>query len=74
MEQTITTEVKKIMRLKHRNGVEECLDIGGLQERVYGYDVKDTNGNDLGYFGPDKYESITFEAHFVESQSEPFPR
>ena len=57
--------MKKIMRLKPRDGSAEITkEIGGFREDGFGYRVQGTNGEDLGYFGPDKYESIVFEVHW----------
>lgn len=51
----------KTMRLVPRSGGEEKREIGGFKEEERGYRVVDCEGNDLGYFGPDRYESIVFE-------------
>lgn len=60
--------IRKSMRLKPRNGTpEQSQEIGGAQEEgPLGYRVRDAKGNDLGYFGPDKYESIIFEVHWTD--------
>jgi hypothetical protein len=61
--------VKKLMRLYPRVGEPRERDIGGFQEEEQGYRVRDVDGKDLGYFGPDKYEMITFEARWFEDSS-----
>jgi hypothetical protein len=63
MLQKVGTGVK-IMRLKPRNGPETTQPIGGFKESGAGYSVQDEDGKELGYFGPDQYESIIFEARF----------
>ena len=56
--------MKKIMKLKPRDGgPEESREVGGFREAGAGFDVVDTEGNPIGYFGPDEYEAIIFEAH-----------
>ena len=54
----------KTMQLVLRSGSEE---IGGVKEEERGYRVVDSEGNDLGYFGPDKYESIIFKVQWSGS-------
>jgi hypothetical protein len=57
--------MKKIMRLKLRGAEEETSQpIGGFKEDGQGYSVQREDGKGLGYFGPDKYESIIFEVRF----------
>jgi hypothetical protein len=49
--------IKKIMRAKPRNGeVETVLEIGGAREEGMGYVVVGKDGEELGYFGADRYE------------------
>ena len=62
-------KVKKIVRIYSRVGEPEERRIGGFQEEDEGYRVRDVDGKDLGYFGPDKYERITFEAQWFEESS-----
>ena len=63
---------KKVMRLKRvGESVEESREIGGFREEGYGYEVVDPNGKAIGYFGPDEYSDIIFEAHLTD---EPSPR
>lgn len=59
---------KKVMRLKPRNGEPELtIEIGGIdREEQHGYHIKDLDGNGLGYFGADTYESIIFEIWWPE--------
>ena len=64
-------KVKKIMRIYPRVGEPEERQIDGFQEEDGGYRVRGVGGKDLGYFGPDKYERISFEAQWFE---EPSPR
>ena len=68
----MNVKVKKVMRLRDRSSKEESRVVGGFSESGYGFEVVDTDGEALGYFGPDKYESIVFELHFTGD--EPSPR
>jgi hypothetical protein len=57
------------MKLKRRGSTsEEWRLIGGFREDGVGYRVVKTDGRDLGYFGPDRYESIIFESKAVASR------
>jgi hypothetical protein len=62
-------KVTKIMRLNPRHGQPEKKEIGGFQEEDWGYRVRGIDGEDLGYFGADKYASISFEARWIEDLS-----
>lgn len=64
-------KVKKIMRIYPRVGEPNERAIRGFQEEAGGYRVQGLNGKDLGHFGADKYERITFEAQWVEDSLPP---
>jgi hypothetical protein len=59
--------MRKIMKLKPRNGgPEEIIEIGGIKsEQAQGYWIVGIDGNDLGYFGADRYENMEFSIEFV---------
>ncbi len=59
-----------VMKLKDRRGQQTERPIGGFRESGAGYQVREENGEDIGYFGPDQYESIIFEIRF----DDPSPR
>ena len=61
--------MKKFMRLKPRRGPETTQAIGGFVESGAGFSVKKEDGRELGYFGPDLYESIVFEVRFENDDS-----
>jgi hypothetical protein len=62
---------KRVMRLKPRGGAsEETKEIGGIsKEEEWGYQIRGTKGEELGYFGADKYETITFEIWWPDPPS-----
>jgi len=48
-----------IMRLKRRKGgPEELKDIASFRQEGRGVRVFDTEGKDMGYFGPERYRTI----------------
>ena len=50
------------MRLSPRVGSSDSVrEIGGFLEEGHGYRVHDTEGREIGYFGPETYASIVFE-------------
>lgn len=59
-------KVTKVMQLTPRMGKPEEKEIGGFREEGAGFRVVDSDGNDIGYFGPDKYQSIIFEARWSD--------
>jgi len=58
-----------VMRPTPRNGgTEEIVKISGIErEEPNGYHVLGIDGTGLGYFGADRYESITFEMWWLGS-------
>jgi hypothetical protein len=48
-----------LMKLKPRNGgPDEFKDIASFREEGRGLRVFDRDGNDVGYFGPEDYQTI----------------
>lgn len=70
----MNVEFRKFMRTKRRGDTAESeQEIGGFREDRFGYIVVDPGGKELGYFGPDCYDSIIFELRSRVNQVEPEP-